>query len=71
MEERNINSYNFAEIIGFDRDTYEVYEEAGVVRITVAMLGGSLSTNVVVRLNTSDRSATCEFWYLQPLIFHS
>ena len=53
---------NFAVIlIGFDPDAYEVDEEEGIVFVTVAVLDGSLNTDVVIRLNTSDGTAVCKF----------
>ena len=54
--------YNFAEVtIGFDPAAYEVDEEAGIVFVSVAVLDGALNTDVVIRLNTSDGTAVCEY----------
>lgn len=43
--------------IGFERIHYSVRETAGRVILSVAVLSGSLSDEVVIRINTQDRSA--------------
>lgn len=43
--------------IGFERIHYSVRETAGQVTLSVAVLSGSLSDEVVIRINTHDRSA--------------
>ena len=46
--------------IGFVDTSYTATERDGVVVVTVALLDGSLTDNVVVRLETADGSATGE-----------
>ena len=43
--------------IGFERSHYSVRETAGQVTLSVAVLSGSLSDEIVIRINTHDRSA--------------
>ena len=43
--------------IGFEETLYTIDESAGVVTVSVAVLSGSLSSDVAVRLITRDGSA--------------
>lgn len=43
--------------IGFERILYSVNEAARQVTLSVAVLSGSLSDEVLIRLNTQDGSA--------------
>lgn len=42
---------------------YSVDEDAGQVTVFVRLLGGELTSNVVIRLNTEDGSATSSGTY--------
>lgn len=44
--------------IGFEQTVYSVDEEAGQVTVFVRLLSGELTSDVVIRLNTQDGSAT-------------
>ena len=43
--------------VGFEETVYTVVEGSGPATVTVAVLSGQLSSDVVVRLDTSQRSA--------------
>lgn len=43
--------------IGFEETQYTVNESFGEVTVSVAVLSGDLSSDVVVRLDTTERSA--------------
>ena len=44
-------------VIGFEQTIYTVDEGSGPATVSVAVLSGQLSSNVVVRLDTTQRSA--------------
>ena len=46
--------------IGFEMETYSEREPNEVINVTVAVLGGTLSQEVVVRIYSMDSSARCE-----------
>ena len=46
--------------IGFERDTYRGSEPDEVINVAVAVLGGTLSQEVVVRIYTMDSNARCK-----------
>ncbi len=50
-----------AVVIGFDRTSYSVDEEDGVVSVTVLVISGRLEKDIDVRLFTTDDSAVCKF----------
>ena len=65
-------SSNVGVTIGFVNTIYSVSESDGIAVVSVAVLSGELSDNVVVRLTTQDGSATSKFiipitaqWYNQ------
>lgn len=43
--------------IGFEQELYSVDEDAGTVSLGVAIFSGSLSSNVVVRVQTAQSTA--------------
>ena len=43
--------------IGFRETTYSVVESAGEVTVTVSILTGGVSNNIVVAFETTERSA--------------
>ena len=47
-------------MIGFRPDSYQVNEGIEFVDLVVEVLDGTLDTDVVVRLTTSDGTATCK-----------
>ena len=47
-------------VIGFEETMYMVGGDDGQVVLTVSVIEGVASGNVVVRLNTRDNTATCE-----------
>jgi hypothetical protein len=47
--------------IGFQPDTYSVSEGDGVVTLEVAVLEGALDRDLIVKVTTSDGTATCKF----------
>ena len=46
--------------IGFERETYSGAESDEVINVAVAVLGGTLSQEVVVRIYTMDSVARCK-----------
>ena len=46
--------------IGFERVMYNGSEADEVINVAVAVLSGTLSQEVVVRINTMDSSARCK-----------
>ena len=53
--------YSFAAArIGFEQDTYRGSEPDEVINVAVAVLGGTLSQEVIVRIYTMDSNATCK-----------
>lgn len=46
--------------IGFERNTYSGREPDEVINVTVAVLSGTLSQEVFVRIYTLDSSARCK-----------
>ena len=53
--------YSTAARIGFERETYSGREPDEVINVTVAVLSGTLSQEVVVRIYSMDSSARCEY----------
>ena len=47
-------------VIGFERTIYTVGGDDGQVELTVSVLEGVPSGDVVVRLRTRDNTATCK-----------
>ena len=55
------STYSFAAArIGFEQDTYRGSEPDEVINVAVAVLGGTLSQEVVVRIYTMDSIARCK-----------
>ena len=44
-------------MIGFEQTVYTVEEGSGPATVSMAVLSGQLSSNVIVRLDTTQRSA--------------
>ena len=53
--------YSIAARIGFEREAYTGRESDEVINVTVAVLAGTLSQDVVIRIYTLDSSAKCEY----------
>ena len=51
---------NKAARIGFERERYSGREPSEVINVTVAVLAGTLSQEVVVRIYSMDSTARCE-----------
>ena len=48
--------------IGFESEMYSGVEPDEVINVAVAILGGTLSQEVVVRIYTMDSVARCKLW---------
>ena len=55
-----LNNFTVARI-GFERKTYIGREFDEVINVTVAVLAGTLSWEVVARIYSMDSSAKCDF----------
>ena len=55
-----LDYYPSAARIGFERVTYSGRESDEVINVTVAVLVGTLSQEVVIRIYSMDSSARCE-----------
>ena len=60
-----MHSTNIAARIGFESDTYTGKEPDEVINVAVAVLGGTLSQEVVVRIYTMDSTAKCKKTFKQ------
>ena len=55
-----LDYYPSAARIGFERETYSGREPDEVINVTVAVLVGTLSQEVVIRIYSMDSSARCK-----------
>ena len=65
-----LNAFSLGVVIGFQQTTYNVLESVGDAELRVAVLSGSLETEIVVRFTTDDDSAVCKFWSQQRSYNH-
>ena len=56
----HVHSSILVVLIGFNRTTYSVREDAGGVNVTLSVLDGTLDRDVIVTLTTMNSTAMCE-----------